>query len=255
MDHTVAYFNLDMVGMGTVLDAPGALNFPTIWDVIRRDQDEKIMKQVEPGTGGPGGSDHSAFIRRGIEALALMTHGGVGHPDYHQPEDDREKIDPEMLRVTGQFVLQGLMNLADETSVNLLIARRKELYEGLRMRVANYNPALEGSSWTLVDLQADSSEALQQEIYNLVRETIKKGSAPRFVRRRPSDSSAETIDQSGAGQSQGGWHRSSSCWIWSSIFMVSAGSTWQTDDRALVPRGAADGRWPETDPRWNNARL
>ena len=55
------------------------------------------------------------FYRKGIETVYLMSSGGVGHQDYHQPEDDIQKIEPEILRRTGQFVLQGMMNLADET--------------------------------------------------------------------------------------------------------------------------------------------
>ena len=43
------------------------------------------------------------------------------------------------------------------------------------MRVANFNAALEGSSWTLVDLKADNPEKLQQVMYDAVREAIKKG--------------------------------------------------------------------------------
>ncbi len=37
-----------------------------------------------------------------------MTAGGVGHPDYHDAGDDTAKIDAEMLRKNGQFVLQGV---------------------------------------------------------------------------------------------------------------------------------------------------
>ena len=135
------------------------------------------MKKIEPATGGPGGSDHSGFIRLGIEAMALMSHGGNGHPDYHQPEDDSDKIDPEMLGITGRFVIAGIKNLADETQTSLLVPRRQQLYEGLRMRVANYNPKLEGSSWTQVDLKADTNEKLQQAIYDFVRETVQRRAA------------------------------------------------------------------------------
>jgi hypothetical protein len=177
MDNTVTYFNMDMVGMGTMLGAPGALNFPSIWDVIRRDQDPEVMKKVEPSVGGPGGSDHSGFIRLGIEALALMTRGGVGHPDYHQPEDDIEKIDAEMLRVTGQFVMQGMMNLADETRVDLLIPRRKELYEGLRVRISNFNPKLEGSDWTIIDVKAENGDELKLALLEHVRQQLKDRAA------------------------------------------------------------------------------
>jgi len=163
MDRVVTYFNLDMVGLGNTIGAPGALNFPSIWEVIKRDQDEDIMAAVEPRTGGPGGSDHTPFIERGIEALALMTGSDFrgDHPDYHQPEDDTDKIDPEILRKTGQFVLQGTLNLAQETKVNLIIEDRKALYEGMRLQVKKINPDLEDSDWRYVDVDGMSRDQLR----------------------------------------------------------------------------------------------
>ncbi|MFH1940742.1 MAG: M20/M25/M40 family metallo-hydrolase, partial [bacterium] len=83
MDKTVLNFNLDMVGLGESVGAPGALNFPSIWEILKKDQDKDIIDAVNPSEGGPGGSDHSGFIELGIESLALMTRGGGGHPDYH----------------------------------------------------------------------------------------------------------------------------------------------------------------------------
>lgn len=140
IDKVVTYFNMDMVGLGDAIGAPGALNFPTIWDVIKRDQDEDVIAAVQPRTGGPGGSDHSAFITRGIEAMALMTSGGVGHPYYHRPEDDTEKIDAEILRKTGQFVLQGTINLAEEQRVNLLIEDRQTIYNAMMFTINSFKP-------------------------------------------------------------------------------------------------------------------
>lgn len=140
IDNVVTYFNMDMVGLGNAIGAPGALNFPTIWEVIKRDQDEDVIAAVRPRTGGPGGSDHSAFITRGIEAMALMTSGGVGHPYYHRPEDDTEKIDVEILRKTGQFVLQGTINLAEERRVNLLIEDRQNIFNAMQFNISSFNP-------------------------------------------------------------------------------------------------------------------
>ncbi len=148
MDRTVAYFNMDMVGLGTEIGAPGALNFPEIFDIIMRDQDPEVAKSVRARTGGPGGSDHSAFIELGIEALALMTSGGGGHPDYHDASDDVEKIDPEILAKTGRFVLQGVLNLANETQANLLIADRQHRYNAMRMTIPNI--AAGGGGWEFV---------------------------------------------------------------------------------------------------------
>jgi hypothetical protein len=140
IDNVVTYFNMDMVGLGNTIGAPGALNFPTIWDVIKRDQDADVIAAVRPSTGGPGGSDHSAFINQGIEALGLMTSGGVGHPYYHRPEDDTEKIDAEILRKTGQFVLQGTINLAEEQGVNLLIEDRQNIFNAMQLSINSFNP-------------------------------------------------------------------------------------------------------------------
>jgi len=158
IDKVVTYFNMDMVGLGDAIGAPGALNFPSIWDVIRRDQDSDVMAAVQPRTGGPGGSDHSAFITRGIEALALMTSGGVGHPYYHRPEDDTEKIDPEILRKTGQFVLQGTMNLAQERQVGLLIEDRQSLYNAMQFSVTSFNPGQ--GDYVRVAIEARDRESL-----------------------------------------------------------------------------------------------
>ncbi len=137
IDDIVVNFNADMVGLGNRIGAPGALNFPSIYNVILKFQDADIASIVDPSTGGPGGSDHSAFIEKGIESLALMTSGGVGHPDYHDAADKSEKIDSEILRKTGQFVLQGTINLARETAVELLVPDRLHLYNGMRLTPVN----------------------------------------------------------------------------------------------------------------------
>ncbi len=151
MDHVVTYFNMDMVALGNAIGAPGALNFPTIWDVIKRDQDPDVIAAVLPRTGGPGGSDHSAFINLGIESLGLMTSGGVGHPYYHRPEDDTEKVDAEILRKTGQFVLQGTVNLAEEQQVNLLIEDRQDIFNALQLNINSFNPGQGSYSWVQLD--------------------------------------------------------------------------------------------------------
>jgi hypothetical protein len=114
---TTTFYNMDMVGLGDQIGAPGAMNFPTIYDVIARNQDPEILKLGDATTAGLGGSDDSAFIERGIESVALMTSGGAGHPDYRDAGDDAAKIDPAILGKTGQFVLQGALNVANDTTV------------------------------------------------------------------------------------------------------------------------------------------
>ena len=110
-----------------------------------KDQDPEIAKKVDASQAGPGGSDYSAFIERGIEALALMTSGRGGHPDYHDAGDDPAKMDADILGWTGQFVLQGMLNLANETSVNLLIPDRLVQYQSQRFAPPDISGATERS--------------------------------------------------------------------------------------------------------------
>lgn len=147
MDKTVAYFNMDMVGLGDRIGAPGALNFPSIFQVIMKDQDPEIAKKVDPSVAGPGGSDYSAFMNRGIEALGLMTSGRGGHPDYHDSGDDPAKMEADILGWTGQFVLQGMLSLADETKATLLIPDRLATYQSQRFAPPD---AFSGSGWQYV---------------------------------------------------------------------------------------------------------
>lgn len=157
MDQVATYFNMDMVGLGEKIGAPGALNFPSTWEVIKKYQDQDIIDAVEASTGGPGGSDHSGFIELGIESLALMTRAGGGHPDYHDTGDDAAKMDPEILRKTGQFVLQGTINLANEPK-SLIIADRQNLYDGMRWNIAVINPKIESrGGWSVLEAK-DKSE-------------------------------------------------------------------------------------------------
>ena len=88
---------------------------------------------------------------KGIESLALMTAGGVGHPDYHDSGDDTYKIDPEILRKTAQFVIQGAINTADETIVKMLVPDRLYLYNSLMIRFTAINTALPGAAWKNAD--------------------------------------------------------------------------------------------------------
>ncbi|MCX6559484.1 MAG: M20/M25/M40 family metallo-hydrolase [Candidatus Aminicenantes bacterium] len=182
MDKVVANFNCDMVGLGNGIGAPGALNFPEIWDkVIKRDQDPDVISVVHPGTAGPGGSDYSAFITKGIESLALMTDGGVGHPDYHDSGDDTSKIDAEILRKTAQFVLQGTINTANETTVNMLIPDRQYLYNSMMMRFTNINAALPGAAWKNSDFANKAAVLGRMYEREISRAATSQASDPRVA--------------------------------------------------------------------------
>jgi hypothetical protein len=187
VDRVVGYFNMDMVGLGDAIGVPGSMNFPEIYNVIKRNQDPNIKLSQEQAAG-PGGSDYSFFIEKGVEALGLMTSGGVGHPDYHQSGDDTEKIDAKILGQTGQFVLQGVINLANETQVNLLLPDRQHIYNAERLSVidmrGNPQPAARGGAdqqggrggggagWRFVDASSNA------DLVNLVNNRIKELATP-----------------------------------------------------------------------------
>jgi acetylornithine deacetylase/succinyl-diaminopimelate desuccinylase-like protein len=175
MDRVVGYFNLDMVALGDRIGAPGALNFPTIWEVIKRDQRPDVIGVVDPSTSGPGGSDYSAFIERGIEALGLMTSGGAGHPDYHDAGDDAVKSDAAILGKTAQFVLQGMWNLSNETATTLIIADRQVQYDAMRFAPPSVNGDVAGS-WQFA--RPGTREELTAAIGQRLRELTSGGGQP-----------------------------------------------------------------------------
>lgn len=99
----VVYFNLDMVGLGDGnLNMPGTEFAPEVFEFIKRSTDSTLLKHINWGKGGLGGSDHNYFLLHGVPAFAGMTTGS--HPDYHQPGDDADKIKADILQLTGDFI-------------------------------------------------------------------------------------------------------------------------------------------------------
>jgi len=185
MDRVVTNFNMDMVGLGEKIGAGGGLNFPSIWEVIARHQDQDIMDAISPRTGGPGGSDHSGFIELGIEAVFLITSGGDGHPDYHDTGDDAHKMNPEILRKTGQFVLQATINLAYEPN-SLIIPDRQHLYDGMRWDIVVIDPELEvQGGWSVLNAKCKTGLAgLIIERFQEIHRRQQQSQQARFFRRR-----------------------------------------------------------------------
>ena len=194
MDKTAAYFNMDMVGLGDRIGAPGALNFPSIFEVIMKDQDPEIAKKVDPSMAGPGGSDYSAFMEKGIEALALMTSGRGGHPDYHDAGDDPSKIEADILGWTGQFVLQGMLSVANETKATLLIADRLAIYQSQRFAPPD---AFSGSGWQYV------RATTRDELLGLLAQRVRDLQARRRAARWRAAAAAAAAAAAGA------WRRAS----------------------------------------------
>lgn len=136
IEKTVTYFNLDMVSHGNgIVPFRGKYYGPQIWDTIKSKLAKDILDYVEPGRGGPGGSDHSPFLAKGVPAYAIMTKGH--HFKYHHPRDDADLVDPELLKRVGDFVHEAVKIIANE-SVAFIKPRREEIYQLKYQNLINY---------------------------------------------------------------------------------------------------------------------
>jgi len=126
IERTVTYINMDMVSHGDgKLNFPGIYYGPEIWDLLKSKLPKEILDKAIPSRGGPGGSDHSHFLYKGVPAFAIMTSGY--HFKYHQTGDDIEFAKPEILKTVGDFVTACVDILANEPK-NLIQPQRQEAY-------------------------------------------------------------------------------------------------------------------------------
>lgn len=104
LEHTIAMFNLDMVGRLNkeqnlaVYGTGTAKEFDPLVESLCAKYGFKLTKHP----GGYGPSDHAKFYGKKIPVLHLFT--GT-HSDYHRPSDDSPKVNVEgMRRVTDMLV-------------------------------------------------------------------------------------------------------------------------------------------------------
>ncbi len=125
LEKTVVYMNIDMVGCGdTDLYVGGMWEFSDFYDMLKENMDEEMKKKLQYRLNYRG-SDHSAFVRKGITAISLRT-GNVltrelddEHPEYHYPGDAPNIIEPELLQLSAQYYYDILVFLANSKK-NLL---------------------------------------------------------------------------------------------------------------------------------------
>ncbi|MFQ6069903.1 MAG: M28 family peptidase [Candidatus Aminicenantales bacterium] len=126
LEKTVAYLNMDMVGHGNgKVNCRGRYYAPEIWNLLKENVSKETMEYVNPGRGGPGGSDHTPFLMEGVPAFAVMTSGY--HFKYHRNRDDSDLIKPEILKKTGNFVHQAVKVLASQPG-DFILPLRKEMF-------------------------------------------------------------------------------------------------------------------------------
>ncbi len=126
IEKTLAYFNLDMVGQGDGrINFPGVYYGPEIWSAIKQKLPDEIKKDLIPSRGGPGGSDHTSFLLKGVPGFGIMTSGY--HFKYHQTRDDFDMIKPEILEKVANCLYHSLIIVADDESLKIPDLR-EELY-------------------------------------------------------------------------------------------------------------------------------
>jgi len=142
VEKTIAYINMDMVGQGSgKIGFSGIYYGPQIWELLQQRLNKELVESVNPSRGGPGGSDHTPFLEKGVPAFFMITQGSV---KYHTSRDDSDLIKPEMLKKTGDFVYAAVDVLASELG-DFLLPLRQETYLLKYQNLINYrfNPVTE----------------------------------------------------------------------------------------------------------------
>lgn len=144
LEKTCLYINLDMAGAGDRdLVVGGMYNFLELFEIIKESMDEDMKKRLVYRLNYRG-SDHAAFLSKGINAISLRT-GNVltrqlddEHPEYHRPGDLVEYIDPEVLAYVTKYHYDILHNLAN-TDKNLLDPYYYDMYTHRSATVVDLN--------------------------------------------------------------------------------------------------------------------
>ncbi|UCE42834.1 MAG: M20/M25/M40 family metallo-hydrolase [Candidatus Aminicenantes bacterium] len=138
IDKTIAYINMDMVGHGEGKTSfNGEYYGPQIWEVLKAKLPKEILDTTAPRRGGPGGSDHTPFLQKGVPAFSIGTRGAV---KYHQPYDHSDLIRPEILKTVGDLVHATVKILANEEQ-NFILPQRQEVYHLKQQDLINFKLA------------------------------------------------------------------------------------------------------------------
>ncbi|MBE0417609.1 MAG: M28 family peptidase [Coriobacteriia bacterium] len=117
--NTAGMLSVDMIAVGENLHSRTMLRGPqTLSDFVLAQAAATGLKMTflkDPGR--TGWSDHGPFELAGMPAVALNRQSD---PAYHTEEDTSERIDPEMLRIAGQLVLD-ICRALDEPDLERLI--------------------------------------------------------------------------------------------------------------------------------------
>ena len=140
IEKTVAYINMDMVAHGTgEVNLRGEYYAPRIWEMIKAKLPPEILGYVTPGRGGPGGSDHTPFLMKGVPAYSAGSQGY--HFKYHRNRDDVDLVKPEVLKRIGDLVHASVLILADEPG-DFIMPQRQAMFYFKNQNLINFKTNL-----------------------------------------------------------------------------------------------------------------
>jgi len=119
LDKTVVYMNMDMVGTGDKdLYVGGMWDFSDFYDLLKENMQKKFKEKLKYRIDYRG-SDHSAFLAKGVTSISLRS-GDVltrklddEHPEYHRPGDTPATIEPELLQQAAEYHYDNIVFLAN----------------------------------------------------------------------------------------------------------------------------------------------
>ena len=110
LSNTVAMINVDHAGIGNGRLTVGLSGLPKAV-ATEAGQLAGLANQLDLFGFFPGG-DHVPFKEAGIPTIAIVSAGT--HPHFHQPTDNAETVQPEILQAVARYVLAFTWQLANE---------------------------------------------------------------------------------------------------------------------------------------------
>ncbi|MEW5900418.1 MAG: M20/M25/M40 family metallo-hydrolase, partial [Acidobacteriota bacterium] len=130
LEKTALYINIDMVGTGdSDLWVGGMWEYADLYDIIKEALDPEMKEKLNSRMNYRG-SDHTAFMRKGVPWISLRTGNPLTeglddeHPEYHHPGDLPEYIQPELLELAANYHYKILTYVAN-TPQKLLDPRHR----------------------------------------------------------------------------------------------------------------------------------
>jgi Zn-dependent M28 family amino/carboxypeptidase len=108
LERTKAMINLDHVGVGNGKLTVGITKLDTSL-VQQATNQEELGERIQMYGYFPGG-DHVPFFEAGVPTITIVSSGV--HPQFHQPSDTADTIQPEILKTTSRFLITLLTLLS-----------------------------------------------------------------------------------------------------------------------------------------------